>query len=231
MRTFDNPMKIIAIAAVAAALSPAAAFAAHDWTGPYAGGNVGMGTSSGRIEDKDCFDCVNDSFTERLFQFGVHGGYNSQINGLVLGGEGELTYGTQHHTGVMGLDDGPNAMNDDSTLTWTFAALARMGVVVDDAMFYLGAGPALSHISGASYAANGTFMYRQSYWQPALKAALGLEFFVTPKMSVRLQYSSLMVSDRTAYISGSNASIGGKSDRLDWLNSQQVGTVGLDWHF
>lgn len=228
--------KFIALATVAALLlSPAIVSAERSWTGPYAGGTLGIGISNGSIEDKDCWFCSSDSFSETFFQAGAHAGYNKQITNAVIGGEADLTYGSQHHTGQ--IDRGANSLSgtsasDDSSLTWTLAALGRVGMAVQDSLIYLAGGPALAHIQGSvtpTKPATG-YHYSQSYWEPGMKAAIGIDHFVNDKLSVRAQYSMLFVTDRVAQ-QAPNVTGSGHTDRIDWLNQQSAVSVGLDWHF
>lgn len=221
-------------ALAAAALSPSRATAEYRWTGPYAGANAGMGLSSGRVEDPDCWFCSSDSFSEKLFQLGLHGGYNKQINNVVLGGEAQVDYGTQFHRGsVNNAVGGTNHASDDSRLNWTLSALARAGLVNGNAMFYVGAGPALSWISGGATVGlnNPPFHYSVAYWQPGFKGVLGAEFFVAEHASVRAQYGLLMVSERSAWQTPNANSPSANASRLTWVNQQSVLTLGLDWHF
>jgi opacity protein-like surface antigen len=218
--------------AVGLAILSTAAFAAadsgnHDWTGPYAGANLGAGMSNGAITDPDCTTCGADTFSERLLQGGLDAGYNKQFKNTVLGLEGEIDYGSQNHRNDMrSLDADGGASLTSSNISWTAALLGRAGVGVGDSLLFLEAGPALAHLSGTVDSA--TTVAAVSVWQPGFKAAGGIEFMATDNVSIRIQYSELSVGNRVAY--ENPASLAG-TGRFIWTNSQSVASIGAAWHF
>jgi len=211
---------------------------AHNWSGPYAGANVGAGMASGMVEDKDCFECASDSFSEGFVQGGLHSGYNWQMKNTVLGIEGEVNLGSQDHKGLLGGADGDHEFTK-SRIDWSAAILGRAGITAGDTLFFVDAGPALAHLNGSGFldptgGNTTTGSYTVDTWTPGIKGGIGAEFMVAPNVSIRAQYSILELADKTANLSpDSSCTQFGSTNicRDGWTNMQQAATIGADWHF
>jgi hypothetical protein len=95
---------------------------------------------------------------------GVNAGYNKQFGATVLGAEAEVNWGSQNHRGQEEQDNINFQSKVVSRVDGSAALLARLGMAVQDSMFYVGAGPALAHASGDvnSYSSN----YYAAYGAP-----------------------------------------------------------------
>jgi opacity protein-like surface antigen len=116
-----------------------------------------------------------------------------------------------------------------SRVDWSAALLAKVGMAVQDSLFYVEAGPAVAHASGNYNEGSGNYYAAYSNWQPGFKAGVGAEFMVGRNVSVRAQYSALTIADRTAY--GAPNAYGNNTGRTIWTNTQSVATIGAAWHF
>jgi len=227
-------MKSFKIAVVAAACAVAvstAAFASSGWEGPYAGLNVGVGFDNGAVTDKDCFSCDSSKFNELIGQVGVTAGYNHLVNtNTLVGLEAEANYGSQDKDGFLALDDGAGAQQRyNSKIDWSFALLARAGVVNGDSLFFVEGGPAIANLEAKSVSLNGANSWDASEWTPGMKAGLGTEWMMGNGLSARAQYNILVLQDQNA--EKSPVCGGGDICRDSWTNTQHTVTVGLTKHF
>jgi opacity protein-like surface antigen len=197
-----------------------AASGPHDWSGPYAGANVGAGMASGSITSVKNASLGSEIFSDAFAQGGIHTGYNYQMKNTVLGIEAEANLGGQDHTGEL------SSQPSKSQIDWSSAILGRAGIAVGDTLFFVDAGPAVAHLNGSSF--TGVHKFAVDTWTPGIKGGGGVEFMVTPDISLRAQYSILAVAQQIATVP---VSVCGSGCSQAWSNLQQTATVGADWHF
>lgn len=118
------------------------AAAVYSWTGFYIGGHVGM--SAGQmnvttvVPTTEGMDSVYGGFAQILA--GVHGGYNYQMNNLVIGVEGDINHKSGNGTLLSRV-----AL---PTSDWDGSIRARLGVLVTPrALVYATGGLAFGHFS------------------------------------------------------------------------------------
>lgn len=165
--------KLAQVALICATISaPAfaqdAAAPSFDWTGPYVGLNYTSGSSKTIDGGVTLFDLD-------LKGLGVQAGYLVDRGALVFGGE--LSYS------VVSLDTGSDG--DGATNT---AARALVGYSVDRALLYASAGLGkveFFDIDGPIDSDSGPMI------------GIGGRYAVTERMSVNLEYSTLMIKDFT----------------------------------
>ena len=104
------------------AVAPAPVMTGNDWTGFYAGGQLGYGRLSS--------DAITDEDDPAGFTYGVHAGYDYDFGDLILGGELDI--------------DGTNIEIEapDSDLTSVARAKVRLGYDAGQFMPYVTAGVA-----------------------------------------------------------------------------------------
>lgn len=229
--TWTRCVSVVAVAAVAALSVPVAAWAdssGTDWTGAYAGANLGMGMASGNIDDPDCYNCIASAFSQSFIQGGVDGGYNKQLGSAVFGVEGQINRGSQNYQGNMAGDNGASShLLTDSAIDWSAALLGRLGMGIQNTMVYVDAGPAIAHVNADANSANIRFAFNA--WQPGFKGGVGAEVKLNDHLSVKAEYSVLTLASRAAY--GTPQPSSPNFARMIWTNSQAAATVGVNWHF
>lgn len=125
---------------------------AYNWTGGYIGGQLGYGWSNTRVGEVSFFDDVDGTLPSGgLPGFAFNGsgliggaelGYNWQANGLVVGVEGDISA-----TGITAnfADAGPD-FTLDTKLNWLSTARLKLGLPVQNFLFYGTAGLAVGGI-------------------------------------------------------------------------------------
>ena len=149
--------------------APALPTTAYDWTGLYAGAQVGG--QQIRLTEGDTTELTNTPFG------GVHAGYNKQIDSLVIGFEGEIDYVASvkaiSQIGENGDEENGGDWNSGSIQG---IASVRLGFAFDKALIYATGGVALiAPINGSSQASGWTL-------------GGGLEYALSKEWSARAEY-------------------------------------------
>lgn len=136
-----------AVAADLPARNVAPAFvAAHSWSGLYVGLNGGAIYSTHDVND---FDYWNSGATSSYSKVGALAGgavgYNIQIDKLVLGVEGDLSY-VANNVNSSSIPDSRRIVNE---MNWLGTVRARMGVSVDRALIYMTGGVAFAGVKNS----------------------------------------------------------------------------------
>ncbi len=197
----------------------------HDWSGPYAGANVGVGMVNGNVIQE--YLGGTEAFSDAIVQGGLHAGYNYQIRNTILGGEAEINLGSQNNKGAMSEESNPESTK--SRISWSAALLGRAGIALGDTIFFAdaGPGPAIARLRGSAPVNTG-LNWTVDRWAPGIKGGAGAEFMVSPKISIRAQYSVLALTSQTdKQVICASCGL----ERVVWTNMQQAATIGADWHF
>lgn len=195
-------------------VAPVRAPLAYDWSGFYIGGNAGYGW--GRLD-------WTDQTSGGLFPDYLPGeGFSNRISG-VLGG-GQIGFNYQAGTWLIGveaildasalkgsqLSDTPFGAGDDNfdARIESLALLtARVGYSFDNLLAYAKAGVALAHvkasISDSAGASKGSGS--ASAWRAGPTFGVGLEYGLTPQVSVALEYDYFHLRSATYELGGSTA--------------------------
>ncbi|MDP3401776.1 MAG: porin family protein [Brevundimonas sp.] len=157
--------------------------AAQNWTGFYAGVHVGYGWGQQRVEDDNpvVYYTVQPRGVFGGFQFG----YNYQINNIVLGLEGDLSFGNISHRRAP-----QNLLMDQVSKTTNLFASARVrgGVVVGDALIYATGGLGYARSRDRNFVGGLEFGPGWQNDRLGWVAGLGVEYGITPNLSVKLEY-------------------------------------------
>lgn len=157
--------------------------AAQNWTGFYAGVHVGYGWGQQRVEDDNpvVFYTVQPRGVFGGFQFG----YNYQINNIVLGLEGDLSFGNISHRRAPQF-----ALLDEVSKTTNLFASARVrgGVVVGDALIYATGGLGYARSRDRNFIGGVEFGPGWQNDRLGWVAGLGVEYGISPNLSVKLEY-------------------------------------------
>ena len=209
-------MKKLIIGVAFAAVSSACAFAAdlpmqayksapvvdqvYNWTGLYVGVNGGYGWGS-----QDPLTLVSNRFDRTSFNvsggmFGGTMGAQIQQGYVVLGLEGDLDWANIKGNGIIspaiaGIGQGIT-LNIASNISAVGTARARVGVAMNNSLFYVTGGAAFvkSSANGTSIAGLpcGTLGVlpncAASAWRPGIAAGVGMEYGFTPNWSLKGEY-------------------------------------------
>jgi outer membrane immunogenic protein len=120
------------------AMAPAYVAPPFSWTGFYIGGHVGGGWDN--VSWNNPFSGLGTNNTNGRFLGGGQAGFNYQINSLVLGLEGDVSWmsGSTNATDAAGF-------NNNTTVNWTSTITGRVGYAIDRALLYGKGGVAFAH--------------------------------------------------------------------------------------
>lgn len=209
-------MKKLIIGAAFSAVSSVCAFAAdlptqaykvapvvaqvYNWTGLYVGVNGGYGWGA-----QDPLTLFSNRFDRSSFNvsggmFGGTVGAQIQQGYVVLGLEADLDWANIKGSGIStpviaGIGQGIT-LNIASNISAVGTARARVGVAMNNTLFYVTGGAAFvkssvngSSIAGVPCGTLGVFPNcAASAWHPGIAAGVGIEYGFTPNWSVKGEY-------------------------------------------
>ena len=154
---------------------------APSWTGIYVGGHVGVASG-------DFAGIFDDAGTEPFTQFGdldtadilggVQVGYNFDLGGIVLGIEGDYSWGGLDGSNIDGENDEQRITSD-----YTASIRGRFGAATDNMMVYLTAGVAFTETS--LIVENGTDQL--TFDSTGFVYGAGVEYVVMPGVTIRAE--------------------------------------------
>ncbi|MFN3657296.1 MAG: outer membrane protein [Pseudolabrys sp.] len=150
----------------------------YNWTGFYIGGDIGAGW--GRHNRTIPSSGFTNSYNSSGIIGGVHGGYNWQMQAIVVGLEADI-----NATGIKGDDGGTGGTLDSTKLKWLGSVRGRIGYAFDRFLVFGTGGWAfggLEHFNNAG--AGETFTKNRSGWT----LGGGVEYGLTPNWTVRADY-------------------------------------------
>jgi outer membrane immunogenic protein len=149
-----------------------------DWTGPYVGLHAGSAS-----------DSINPFSGDGEFTGGIHAGYNTEINGIVVGGEAELS-----HLGDAKVDVSRGQLKE----RYRVAAKGKVGAPLGSTLVYGTAGVAMTSLrdSGATEGPDG--------WKPGWLVGAGVEQKITDNLSGRVEYNYTRTSDVRNFRAGTS---------------------------
>lgn len=155
-----------------------------DWTGAYAG--IHAGTAN---------DDISPFSSGSEFTGGIHGGYNTEINGVVVGGELQLS-----HLGDTKVDVRGGKLAERQRV----AIKGKVGAPLGSTLIYGTAGAAMTNLrdSGGTEGPDG--------WKPGYVIGAGVEQKITGNLSGRVEYNYTHTSDVRSFdgVRTSESSIG-----------------------
>lgn len=174
--------------------------AVYNWTGFYIGGNAGYGWGN-----QDPMVLFANRFDRTGFDIsgGMIGGtLGAQIQQgyVVIGLEGDIDWANISGSSVvtpsiLGIGQGVT-LNTSSNITALATARARVGIAMNNVLFYATGGGAFvkstasaSTIAGVPCGTVGVLPdCSGSSWRPGISAGLGVEYGFTPNWSVKAEY-------------------------------------------
>lgn len=181
---------------VLAVLSPPALAAdatvadpAYDWTGFYAGAQLGYGW--GRLQTDEVLisdggSSRSDPWSANGFLGGIHAGYNQAYGPLVLGAEVDV-----EASGVTGSLNQPYAGLMDTRIDVQGSLRARLGYTVGPALLYATGGVAVARVSTTYDAVangSGTKTDSSSHALVGWTLGAGLEYAFARNWTTRVEY-------------------------------------------
>lgn len=212
--------RLIAIAALAGLSTTAASAAdmtgpvagsAYDWSGFYAGAHIGAGYS--HIDAIDVQPALGGFFTENIvpggagsgFGFsdtniagGLHAGYQFQSGQFVFGGEATWTATAFDKTITSPYF--PDSDTETGKLKHYATVVGRVGYAFDRFMVYAKGGYAGGEVSFNAHdccsQAQGV-SYDQSGWQNGFAVGLGVDYALTDKLVLGVDYTHIDLGSKT----------------------------------
>jgi outer membrane immunogenic protein len=192
---------------------------AYSWTGFYLGADVGgawgrQATALSTIDDPShCHFCAPDTnvgalnalgssaFNTSSAAFGVKGGYNTQVNGWVLGIESDFTSLRLRNSAASTgnpFRGFPGVVNFNTNVStdWLVTVRPRIGYALDRTLFYVTGGLALAHLGitqgYSDLAAHGAGTGHEQSSVSAVKTGWtvggGAEYAITQNWIVNAEY-------------------------------------------
>ncbi len=200
----------------------------NTWTGFYGGVSGGIGSFNGRAMDwgYDLFENPDGDIDLRGFAgiFGAQAGYNTQLGGVVLGLEGDVSW--------TGFNKDRSFSGDHyvkAKMGWLATVRGRMGLVNDRAMAYVTGGLALAGVEHCGNENNpclidGNDEIAWSGTRPGLVAGVGVEAWLSNRWSFKSEYLYLVTADKNiVYDAASNQDV-------DFGFDAHIFRVGLNYH-
>ncbi|MBP1849802.1 outer membrane protein [Rhizobium halophytocola] len=153
--------------------------APSDWTGAYAG--VNAGTASDR---------VNPFSGDKEFTGGLQAGYNTEVGGVIVGGEVELS-----HMGDASVD----VPGGDLKERHRVAAKAKAGMPLGSTLIYGTAGVAMTNLRDGRNAEG------PDGWKPGLLIGAGIEQKITGPLSAKVEYDYVRTGDVRTFSGGTTS--------------------------
>jgi len=149
------------------------------WTGFYLGANGGFGIG------RSTFGGGPDFGTQTGGLVGLTAGYNYQSGPLVAGIEADIDF-----AGIAGSSIPKFATFTSGNVSSVGTLRGRFGYAVDHALFYVTGGYAGANMRGSlvDTSTNPNLLFSQSNYLNGFVLGLGMEFAVTPNISVKAEY-------------------------------------------
>jgi outer membrane immunogenic protein len=162
--------------------APAPIAALYDWSGPYAG--LQLGWAFGDAEASFSNGAPTLNYDPDGFLFGAHAGYNMQFNTIVAGLEADLEW-----TGIDGSDGSAAGVTSAGSIDadWQASIRGRIGAAFDRALVYTTGGAAVANLDVDGGPLGGPFSdFSETTWGWTVGA--GVEVGLTPNVASRLEY-------------------------------------------
>jgi outer membrane autotransporter protein len=175
-----------------------AAASSVDWSGFYAGVNVGYGAGTIDLDVLGVGNAIDDSEDISGWLAGAQIGYNFQMDQVVLGVQTDLSLaGIESEEAEGGVND---------TINWLGSTTARLGVALDGVLPYVKAGVAYGSGTGnqgdppANEAVDATFV--------GWTVGAGVEFAVADNISIFGEYNYYDLGTQTLdFVVGANRDV------------------------
>lgn len=166
------------------AFAPAAVASVYDWTGPYAGAQLGYGFGRDNIADAfkpTGFSDYSGKFGFNGVQGGLFAGYNIQSGALVYGVEADGVFAGAHGSTLP-----PFGYRVKTSMNSEAALRGRVGYAFDRALVYVAGGVAVANFKTSHIAVAATDSYTQT--RAGWTLGTGVEYAFTNNWIGRVEY-------------------------------------------
>jgi outer membrane immunogenic protein len=230
------------------ALPAVAPIAVYDWSGIYGGGVLGGAWATNDVSSPGLGTGLGVPVIQTTngngFIGGIEGGSNYQIGKLVVGWEGDITWGRLKGTSATSFTGpliAPASLSRTMSLdtNWIATSTSRVGVAHNNWLLYGKAGVAWANTSynDAWAVSSGPSVFAgtgSSKTQTGWTVGTGLEWAFMPNWSLKVEYDYLDFGTKTVAINGAVAP-GGPAlpASIGAQNQQHINEVkaGLNWRF
>jgi outer membrane immunogenic protein len=211
----------------------------YDWTGVYGGLNVGAGQLEDQVTTPTTTALQNAGIVTRVNPFGVvagaQGGFNYQIQQVVIGAEGTFTWSGISGTQVTASQPLPSFSETSiSTPRWYATATGRIGFAANDFLFYAKGGAAwmsVNYTQAASTGSGNVSSQTISDTRSGFTVGGGMEFGMTESLSARVEYDYLNFGTKTYTFGNLNTSIAPLVLPVSIRSSTSLITAGINYRF
>jgi outer membrane immunogenic protein len=188
-------LALLAGGVCAPAIANAGPMPVYNWSGAYAGAQVGYGWGTGTAGPVDLYDDPLDAPTATLpgfslssngFVGGVEAGYNWQANGMVVGVEADISAANIHGT----YTDEDNAFSVESNISWLSTARLRVGLPVDRVMIFGTGGIAVGGVTATLHDQYTAATFSPSNYNTSVgwTVGAGVAAAINDKWSLKAEY-------------------------------------------
>jgi outer membrane immunogenic protein len=212
--------------------------AAYDWTGIYIGGLVGGGFSTHDVSDPALGPLLGAPYAQGIsasgFIGGLDGGARRQFGKLVVGVEGDITWGNLNGTNASAF--GPDTFTISRAFTadtnWTATTAATFGTTLDPTVLLYGkAGVAWAnthYMDSWSVPGMPSFGGTGSDTRVGWTLGTGVEWAVSNSLSLKAEYDYLDFGKRNVAIDETPTGVGVMPITQDSNHINQF-KAGLNW--
>lgn len=221
---------------------------AYNWTGFYIGVNGGVANHTATTNDLNHWGGTGTppyvspwfSSNANFASLGGQAGYSWQMNNLVFGVEGDVSYigASQKFVPTQHLADagcGFCIASATNELTWLSTLRGRVGFAFDRIMFFGTAGVALGQVSnswGWDRDVPFTNSFSVSETRAGYVAGGGVEAMLTPNVSVRAEYLHVDLGTSRSTITGQPFCCQAPGTfTTEFKNTADIGRIGFNYRW
>lgn len=212
----------------------------YDWTGFYAGANLGMSTFQTDTRDYWCwYACDAPNTVEDGVTYGIQTGYNYQVDNTFVVGV-ELDYQTGQDSSTTVKFNPTDGVNWDSEWKSLMSLRLKAGLAADRTLVYVtgGIAQADAEFSAAEFdptpSANGLDRANKDETLSGYIYGMGVEHAFTDLISARMEYLTTSMESADACWrddTGCNNSTGANDDFVAWNTSNSSIRLGVNMLF
>ncbi|UDL87333.1 porin family protein [Mesorhizobium sp. PAMC28654] len=203
------------------------------WTGGYVGLNAGYGW--GRV-DNIVHSPIDGpignlpTLEPKGFLGGIQAGYNYQMNNVVIGVEGDITFGKLNDSAYR--DPIPQTNYFETEYRSLATLRGRLGFAVDRLLVYGTAGLAVADIKDRyGFQDDPGFDYTRSGWKAGWTIGVGGEYAVTNQWTIKAEYLHADFGSRDLNVGDAWGDIGSPDSTQTSDHTLNVVRVGLNYKF
>lgn len=197
-----------------------------DWTGAYAGFNVGYGAAF----NSGCYDCNDGSqlldqkdLDLNGFVGGVQAGFNFQSGDIVYGLEADASF--MNWKDIITDTDSTGSSNSAAEVNLLASVRGRLGVAMDDILIYGTGGVALADAEGSLLNSGSALDVKFNDFGAVVGG--GVEWAATEQIRFRAEGLYYIFNDKQSVAAAHSGSAGENFKFKDAITAR----VGVSWYF